>query len=576
MAKVFKKTSGSNQLTLLLGKRDYVDHVDKVDTVEGVVKIDPAELGDRKVWVQLCCAFRYGRDDLDVIGLSFRRDIWIHHIQLYPDAGYKPTLTEMHDTLLKKSGEQSYPFTFEIPTNLPCSVTLQPGPDDKGKPCGVDFEVKTYMAKAAEDPDEKIEKKDTARLVIRKIQFAPDNTGSGQKAEICKSFMMSDKPVLLEASLDKDIYYHGEAIPVKVKVKNDTNKVVKKIKITIDQTTDVILYSADKYTKNVLTEEFNETVEGNATFEKTLPIIPLLANNKEKRGLSLDGRLKEEDTNLASTTVLRPGMDKEVMGILVSYKIKVNLMVSGGGKCSRFLGDGDLTLRLVLKGAAPFSLLWSVSGYLHLLSLCRISISDGSAVLCCSHAFAFLLSWIGLKDRFMGVRIVAAILSITGIVMLAYADGFHSNSITGVALGVGSASTLAFYKVLFRKRVGEVGPGAVCVLLSCVVFNVLVNLGGVVSYPALISLGILLTIPASAAVDWCMSITLVVSNVRGAAFGIISAGFLLLLLPEDWDERALRWFGTLWHGQDETMLGEDWGADTPRPKPKPAGVAALP
>ncbi|XP_036451389.1 solute carrier family 35 member F4 [Colossoma macropomum] len=288
-------------------------------------------------------------------------------------------------------------------------------------------------------------------------------------------------------------------------------------------------------------------------------------------------------------------------------------------KCSRFLGDGDLTLRLVLKGAAPFSLLWSVSGYLHLLSLCRISISDGSAVLCCSHAFAFLLSWIGLKDRFMGVRIVAAILSITGIVMLAYADGFHSNSITGVALGVGSASTSAFYKVLFRKHVGEVGPGAVCVLLSCVgvcnlllhswlcvllylthteywsptqqsvpwsslcttaalllLFNVLVNLGGVVSYPALISLGILLTIPASVAVDWCMSVTLVVSNVRGAAFGIISAGFLLLLLPEDWDERALRWFGTLWHSRDESVLGEDGGTDTPRPKPKLAGVAALP
>ncbi|KAI4883423.1 hypothetical protein NFI96_008967 [Prochilodus magdalenae] len=116
-------------------------------------------------------------------------------------------------------------------------------------------------------------------------------------------------------------------------------------------------------------------------------------------------------------------------------------------KWSGFLGDGDLTLRVVLKGVAPFSLLWSVSGYLHLLSLCRISISDSSAVLCCSQAFAFLLSWIGLKDRFMGVRIVSAILSITGIVMLAYADGFYSNSITGVALGVGSASTSAFYKV---------------------------------------------------------------------------------------------------------------------------------
>ncbi len=47
--------------------------------------------------------------------------------------------------------------------------------------------------------------RDTCRLVIRKIQFAPDNTGSGQKAELCKSFMMSDKPVFLEASLDKEV-----------------------------------------------------------------------------------------------------------------------------------------------------------------------------------------------------------------------------------------------------------------------------------------------------------------------------------------------------------------------------------
>uniref|UniRef100_A0A8C1K5G8 Arrestin-C n=1 Tax=Cyprinus carpio TaxID=7962 RepID=A0A8C1K5G8_CYPCA len=320
--RVFKKTSGNGQLTLYLGKRDYVDHVDSVDPVEGVLKIDPADLGDRKVWIQLACAFRYGREDLDVIGLSFRKDIWIQHIQLYPDAGHKPTLTEMHDTLLKKAGEQGHPFTFNIPTNLPCSVTLQPGPDDKGKACGVDFEVKAYLAQSADDPDEKIDKKDTCRLVIRKIQFAPDNTGSGQKAELCKSFMMSDKPVFLEASLDKEIYYHGDPIPVTVKIKNETTKVVKKIKVTV-------LSSLNRlHDSNALCRE---TVEGNATFEKTLPITPLLANNKEKRGLSLDGRLKDEDTNLASTTIIRGGMDKEMLGILVSYKIKVNLMVSGGG-----------------------------------------------------------------------------------------------------------------------------------------------------------------------------------------------------------------------------------------------------
>lgn len=47
--------------------------------------------------------------------------------------------------------------------------------------------------------------RDTARLVIRKIQYAPSQVGAGPKTDICKSFMMSDKPVQLEASMEKDV-----------------------------------------------------------------------------------------------------------------------------------------------------------------------------------------------------------------------------------------------------------------------------------------------------------------------------------------------------------------------------------
>lgn len=45
-------------------------------------------------------------------------------------------------------------------------------------------------------------------MTVRKIQFAPDATGApGPKADICKSFMMSDKPVHLQASLEKEVSY---------------------------------------------------------------------------------------------------------------------------------------------------------------------------------------------------------------------------------------------------------------------------------------------------------------------------------------------------------------------------------
>lgn len=57
-------------------------------------------------------------------------------------------------------------------------------------------------------------RRDTARLIIRKIQYAPTQVGAGPKAEICKNFMMSDKPVQMEASLEKDVRYPNENVPI--------------------------------------------------------------------------------------------------------------------------------------------------------------------------------------------------------------------------------------------------------------------------------------------------------------------------------------------------------------------------
>lgn len=37
-----------------------------------------------------------------------------------------------------------------IPQNLPCFVTLQPGPEDTGKDCGVHSEIQTFCVKSLE------------------------------------------------------------------------------------------------------------------------------------------------------------------------------------------------------------------------------------------------------------------------------------------------------------------------------------------------------------------------------------------------------------------------------------------
>nr|XP_033804187.1 beta-arrestin-1 isoform X2 [Geotrypetes seraphini] len=328
--RVFKKASPNGKLTVYLGKRDFVDHVDFVDPVDGVVLVDPEYLKERKVFVTLTCAFRYGREDLDVLGLTFRKDLFVANIQAFPPVPEeKKPLTRLQERLIKKLGEHAYPFTFEIPPNLPCSVTLQPGPEDTGKACGVDYEVKAFCA---ENIEEKIHKRNSVRLVIRKVQYAPERPGPQPMAETTRQFLMSDKPLHLEASLDKEIYYHGEPISVNVHVTNNTNKTVKKIKISVRQYADICLFNTAQYKCPVAVEEAdNDIVAPSSTFCKVYTLTPFLANNREKRGLALDGKLKHEDTNLASSTLLRDGANKEILGIIVSYKVKVKLVVSRGG-----------------------------------------------------------------------------------------------------------------------------------------------------------------------------------------------------------------------------------------------------
>lgn len=58
-------------------------------------------------------------------------------------------------------------------------------------------------------------------------------------------------------------------------------------------------------------------IHGNQTgFCKVYTITPLLSNNRDKRGLALDGKLKHEDTNLASST-MSVTLSNSINGILL-------------------------------------------------------------------------------------------------------------------------------------------------------------------------------------------------------------------------------------------------------------------
>ncbi|KFM00903.1 Beta-arrestin-1, partial [Aptenodytes forsteri] len=291
---------------------------------DGVVLVDPEYLKERKVFVTLTCAFRYGREDLDVLGLTFRKDLFVANAQAFPPVPEeKKPLTRLQERLIKKLGEHAYPFTFEVGWQR---VAMLLGPLRPRKvPAG--DEMLSPMMKMQLDFRE-----NAVDLKTREEKAATRDTGGATPARTGTS----PPPPLCSLQ----IYYHGEPISVNVHVTNNTNKTVKKIKISVRQYADICLFNTAQYKCPVAVEDADDMVAPSSTFCKVYTLTPFLANNREKRGLALDGKLKHEDTNLASSTLLRDGANKEILGIIVSYKVKVKLVVSRGGLL------GDLASRL--------------------------------------------------------------------------------------------------------------------------------------------------------------------------------------------------------------------------------------
>ncbi|GAB1864123.1 Beta-arrestin-2 isoform X4 [Camponotus japonicus] len=329
--RVFKKSSLNGKITVYLGKRDFVDHITHVDPIDGVVLIDPDYIKERKVFGHVLAAFKYGREDLDVLGLTFRKDLYLAAEQIYPVVqGSQPPreLTRLQERLIKKLGSNAYPFYFELPPHCPASVTLQPAPGDTGKPCGVDYELKAFVG---ETQDDKPHKRSCVRLAIRKIMYAPSKQGEQPSVEVSKEFMMSPNKLHLEASLDKELYHHGENIAVNVHIANNSNRTVKKIKVSVRQFADICLFSTAQYKCTVAEAESDIGVAPGFTLSKVFSLRPTLAENKDKRGLALDGQLKHEDTNLASSTIVVDPSQRENLGIIVQYKVKVKLCLGALG-----------------------------------------------------------------------------------------------------------------------------------------------------------------------------------------------------------------------------------------------------
>lgn len=347
--KVFKKSTPNGKMTIYLGKRDFIDHLGYCEPIDGVVVVDNDYLRGRKVFGQLMTSWTTGREEDEVMGVKFSKDLTLAKEQILPMVNQKMEMTPMQERLVKKLGANAFPFTFHFPANSPSSVTLQAGEDDQGRPLGVEYWIKAYVGENEED---KSHKRSQIKLMIKKLQHAPATRGRRLPSSlVSKGFTFSQGKINLEVTLDREMYYHGEKISANVVITNNSRKTVKSIKCFVVQHCEVTMVNA-QFSKHVASLETREgcPITPGANFTKTFFMVPLASSNKDRRGIAHDGHLRDEDVNLASSTLVCEGKaPSEAMGIIISYSVRVKV------NCGACLG-GELVTDV------PFKLLHPAPG----------------------------------------------------------------------------------------------------------------------------------------------------------------------------------------------------------------------
>ncbi|XP_023243549.1 putative thiamine transporter SLC35F3 [Centruroides sculpturatus] len=217
--------------------------------------------------------------------------------------------------------------------------------------------------------------------------------------------------------------------------------------------------------------------------------------------------------------------------------------------------EKNFTLLQFFGRCCLFSLLWVISNYMIVHSLKILGTTEVMALFSSNVCFVYLLSWVILHEKFVGIRRI-----------------------------IEKFNLIIFVQVLFKKLIGEVSFGQLSLFFTIVGFldalmlwplvltlyftgaeviiwsklpwyplggaallsllaNILGNLGVVWTYEVFLILGFLFAVPASAVID-VYRYNIKFYGMKLAGIILIVVGFLLVLLPDDWPDyltMVLRW-----------------------------------
>ncbi|VEL35409.1 unnamed protein product, partial [Protopolystoma xenopodis] len=197
-----------------------------------------------------------------------------------------------------------------------------------------------------EAPEATAHKHNSVIVTIRRLTIAiPGPTTQPYTKAMRKNFHLHSGELKIEAQLPKEIFYHGEIIPVTIQLDNLSSNTVRRIKfqaslkhqrlLIVIQLTDITLFRQQQFKTVVFSLESEEgfPIEaGTMGWTQTYKLRPLLFDNRHQPGLALDGKMKHQDTNLATSTLIKDYRKRDLLGIIVQYLIRLKIVTGFGGR----------------------------------------------------------------------------------------------------------------------------------------------------------------------------------------------------------------------------------------------------
>ncbi|XP_037794065.1 arrestin homolog [Penaeus monodon] len=278
------------------------------------------------------------------MGLHFSKELELVNTEVAPHAG-DVQMTDVQERLIKKLGANAYPISVNLPQNAPCSVSLDSGDEMSTQPLGVIYDLRLYVADRKE---ERPHKRNSVGFAVRKVQYAcPGSSNRQPQTLVSKGFTLSPGRLNLEVTLPRDVYFHGQPIEAQLSINNVSKKTVKNMKAEVVQHVEVTMTNTH-FSRVVASLESREgcPITPGCNLTKTFSLNPIASVNKRRFGIALDGQVKDQDANLASSTLVAEGKNvNDALGIIVSYSLRVKLNCGAIG--------GDLTADLPFKLVHP-------------------------------------------------------------------------------------------------------------------------------------------------------------------------------------------------------------------------------